>query len=155
MTHPPTGILPDRNAASQRKHRRELLWQIIVPAVVGGLILAGLGVLSGLASDTQVSQGASAALIWLIVPQLLLCLVGIGLVSAILFGAIQLTRGLPVYSFRLQNGIARIGTQIQKLSDQLTEPVLRVHSGVSSIHAFWNSLLRMIGIRKRIPKNEL
>lgn len=146
MTQVPNHQLPARNLDAQRKHRRQMFWQILLPVILGAAGLIALGVLSSLAGDAKVSQGASAALIWLIVPNLLLCLVGLGIVVLMTVGVWKLNQVLPTYTYRLQQGIIRLGKNIDKVGDALVEPVLRTRGGAASFRALWNELRRLMGL---------
>lgn len=146
MTQEPEHPLPSRNLDTQRKHRRQLFWQILLPVLLGSAVIIALGVLSSLADDAQVNQGASAALIWLIAPNLLLCLIGLGIVLAMTIGVWKFNQVLPTYTYRLQQGIARLGKNIDQIDNALAEPVLRVQGAIASLHALWNSLRRLLGL---------
>jgi uncharacterized BrkB/YihY/UPF0761 family membrane protein len=120
--------LPERNPVTHRAHRREVLLQITIPFGISLVIILVASVLVSLGPDDSVSRWGDTSLIWLIIPQLLVCLLFLILMGALAFGVIWLVRILPRYTRQLQDLFNRIGLQTRKITDTIVEPVLRIQS---------------------------
>lgn len=133
---------PERNPVTHRIHRRQVFWQITLPVLLGVLLLIALGVLASLGVPGKISQRADVALIWLVAPQLLVCLFFLAILMGLAIGLTRLIQVLPFSMRKLQDFFVTAGKQIQKLSDRMAEPVLRVHGLSASIQAFLRILRR-------------
>jgi hypothetical protein len=131
--------LPERNPVTHRAHRREVLLQITIPFGIGLVIILVASVLVSLGPDDSVSRWGDTSLIWLIIPQLLVCLLFLILMGALAFGVIWLVRTLPRYTRQLQDLFNRIGLQTRKITDTIVEPVLRIRSFRAKLKAISKS----------------
>jgi hypothetical protein len=131
--------LPERNPVTHRAHRREVLLQITIPLVIGLVIFLAISVLATMGSNDAVSRWGDASLIWLIVPQLLVCLLFLILMGGLAFGVIWLVRTLPVYTRRLQDFFNLIGLRTRNIMDMIVEPVLRIQSFGAKLRALRKS----------------
>lgn len=120
-----------RNPLTRRRHQREVLWQVTVPILIGGLVLlffaalavaAGLGILPG---DT--SCWADISLIWLIVPMMFVTLLSLVFLAGSVYAIIRLILVLPKYSYQALGWMLLLGLQLRRVSDRLVEPFLRMH----------------------------
>ena len=50
--------LPERNPVTYERHRKEVMWQILVPVLIGAVIVLALAILATTGTDAQVSKGA-------------------------------------------------------------------------------------------------
>ena len=144
MSEYPPSSLPERNPVTHRAHRREVLLQITLPLIVGLVIFLSISVLATLGPDDAVSRWGDASLIWLIVPQLLVCLVGLILMAGLAFGVIWLIRTLPAYTRQLQDLFNLIGLRTRDITDKIVEPFLRIQSFGAKLKA----LRRSKGLRR-------
>lgn len=131
--------LPERNPVTHRAHRREVLLQVTIPFIIGLIVFLVVSVLVTLGPDDAVSRWGDTSLIWLIVPQLFLCLLFLILMGALAFGVIWLIRTLPVYARQLQDFVNLIGLRIRKITDSVVEPVLRIQSFTAKLKAIRKS----------------
>ena len=131
--------LPERNPVTHRAHRREVLIQITIPFAIGLVIFLAVSVLVTFGQTDSVSRWGDASLIWLIVPQLFVCLIFLILMGALAFGVIWLIRTLPRYTRQLQDFFNLIGLRTRKITDAIVEPMLRVHSFSAKLRGFRNS----------------
>lgn len=115
---------PQRNPVSQQRHRREVLWQIVIPFVLGifgALILISL-TLSGGAGT---APWASIALIWLSLPLICLALFFLAFVVMLILAVNWLLRHLPDYSFKAFHLTRRIHQRVREWDDRFVEPWMR------------------------------
>jgi hypothetical protein len=127
--------LPERNPVTHRAHRREVLLQVTIPFGIGLVIVLVASVLVTLGPDDSVSRLGDTSLIWLIIPQLFVCLLFLILMGALAFGVVWLVRTLPRYARQLQDLFNRIGLRTRKITDAIVEPVLRIQSFQAKLKA--------------------
>jgi hypothetical protein len=132
-----------RNLLTYRKHRRQVLWQITVPVLVGALILVALAGLAVAADASQTSQLADISLITLVIPAMIFGLIYVVLMLGSIFLLVRLIKELPFFTFRAQNFLALVELRVIRIGDALSEPFLRTHSFQASLRAFRRSLLWM------------
>lgn len=131
--------LPERNPVTHRAHRREVLLQVTIPFGIGLVIVLVASVLVTLGPDDSVSRWGDTSLIWLIIPQLFVCLLFLILMGALAFGVVWIVRTLPRYARQLQDLFNRIGLRTRKITDAIVEPVLRIQSFQAKLKAFRKS----------------
>ena len=127
--------LPERNPVTHRTHRREVLLQVTIPFGIGLVIVLVASVLVTLGPDDSVSRWGDTSLIWLIIPQLFVCLLFLILMGALAFGVVWIVRTLPRYARQLQDLFNRIGLRTRKITDTIVEPVLRIQSFQAKLKA--------------------
>jgi len=137
--------LPERNPVTHRAHRRQVLLQITIPFIIVLVIFLAVSVLVTMGPDDAVSRWGDASLIWLIVPQLFVCLVFLILLGALAFGIVRLIQILPVYARQLQNFFNLIGLRTRNITDAVVEPFLRAQSFGAKIKA----LRKSKGLRRK------
>jgi hypothetical protein len=139
-------IEPDRyalrNPLTREKHRREVFWQITVPATILTAIVLIVWLASWGLSYSSASRWADISLIWLIVPMLFFSLVLIILQAGIIYLLIRLMLVLPYYAYRTHGILTMIGIRIGSVGNQIVEPVLRVQSFQASLRSFGRALRR-------------
>jgi lipopolysaccharide export LptBFGC system permease protein LptF len=134
--HPP--FTPEPNPLTQRKHRREVLWQITAPLVVGVLLVlaAGIGVVYAGASNTgPVDRWASVSIIWMIIPTMAITLIFLAVTVGLAYGLMRLNGLLPRYTRQLQDVFVVIEARFKRAADAAVEPVLRVRSASAGLRA--------------------
>lgn len=136
---------PPRNPLTHARHRREVLWQITLPLVLGSLavlIVAGLVVALGAAGET--SLWADVSLIWLLAPLLLACLLPLALLSGLAYAVVRLIAVLPGYARQVQDFFGYVGFRIAQAEDCLVEPLLRLQSGQASAEQLRRQVSRRV-----------
>ncbi len=134
-----TSSLPERNPVTHRAHRREVLLQITIPFLIGLVIILVPSVLISFGPDDFVSRWGDTSLIWLIIPQLFVCLLFLIFMGALAFGVVWLVRTLPAYARQVQDFFNQVGLRTRKITDSIVEPVLRIQSLNAKLKAFRKS----------------
>ena len=137
-------IKPEPNPLTQRQHRKEVLWQITVPLVVGVLLLlaACIGVPYGGATNTiMVDRLASVSIIWLIIPMMVIALIFLVITSGLAYGLMRLNGILPVYTRKLQDVFVLIETRVKRAADAAAEPIIKVQSTLARLQVLRRKLL--------------
>jgi uncharacterized membrane protein YedE/YeeE len=129
--------LPERNPVTYQNHRKEVLWQITIPAIVGILVIVGLLVLVLLVPGGAEghSRWADISLIWLILPILVLALVLLLIFGGLAYAIVKLIGIIPPYTRKAQDAVDRAGAAVRRASDAAVEPVLRAKSFSASVRA--------------------
>jgi hypothetical protein len=119
----------ERNPVTQTRHRREVLWQITIPVVVGALVLLLLAFLAAFqTSMDQASIWADISLIWMIVPALIAVLIFFLFLAASIYLAVRLIGVLPGYFFMAHGWLLLAGDRLRQAEGKMVEPVLRARS---------------------------
>ena len=91
--------------ASYLRHRRQRIWQIRIPVVVGSMLILAAAVImilpaAGIDTGVDVSHGEDASLIWMILPLLFLAvIVTLFLVGLIVLVA-KILKTLPQFTWK-------------------------------------------------------
>ncbi len=126
-----------RNLASQRQHRREVIWQIVLPLALGVIAALGLVALT-IGGQVETGRWAAISLIWLSLPLVLLAVLGFVVLVVAVFAVNWLLRNLPVYFFQALQFTLRIQDQLRRWDNRLVEPWLRVRA----VGAGWSRAMR-------------
>lgn len=129
-----------RNLAAQKKHRREVFWQIVIPMIVGGLCVASLVtlvVINDLNGGSS-SNAADTSLIFMTIPTMFCSLVPFIIFGGIAFGLTKAIKALPPFTKRVLDAMQRTSAQVRRSSDKVTNPLI----GMQSRRAGFKSMLR-------------
>jgi heme/copper-type cytochrome/quinol oxidase subunit 2 len=142
-----TKITESKTSGSYARHRRQKLWQIILPVGLGVvLILAALGMVIYTAVRTpagqSVSQWADVSMIWLIIPALFIALV----IAAVLFTVVwlltRLLKILPQYTSTAQYYVGIAVENIRSGADKVVMPFIAGKGFVAKVSEL---LSRLVG----------
>ncbi len=119
-----------------RRHRRQFVWQILLPTVVlAGMIIAS-AVLVAMGEAGSGSLWRDVALVWLLAPSLFLALILIVLTSAAVFGMSRLLKITPRFTGRAQELTLQVEQVIKRVADSIAQPFIwlgQAGAGVGSI----------------------
>lgn len=127
--------LRERNPLTHARHRREVFWQITLPLLLGLVLFVGVSVLSALGNSGEVSRGADVALIWLILPLLVVGLIFLVVLAGLTYGLVFLIRGIPGYARQAQDLVALVADKTRQLGDAAVEPIYRLESFMAGVRA--------------------
>jgi hypothetical protein len=141
-----------RNPITHKFHRRETIWQIIAPLVVGISIILGLGIwaIVTVAQGGDVSQAADTSLIFLLIPVLILSLIPLALLGGLVYGMFRLLKILPPKFYLVQGLFLKVQERVKQGADIAVEPILRINS----IGAGWQTFKRILNENKTIHSRE-
>lgn len=131
----------EHNLETQKRHRKEVFWQIIIPLLFGGLVVLGLMILSAFSGDHQ-SKLADISLIWIIVPNLVGALLIIFMLVGVIYGLSKLSGGLPYYALKVQDFFNLVDSQAQKIDDKLVAPVIKGKAASASYKKLIEQILK-------------
>jgi hypothetical protein len=126
------------NPLTQREHKKQVLWQITVPFVLGALLFLALMVLVITGGDAQITQWGHISLIWLILPSMLFVLIMLAIFGGLLYGVVRLNNALPGIMRKVQGFFWRLKYHVEKVSDKTVEPVIKTESSRAGMRALMN-----------------
>lgn len=130
----------ERNSVTEADHKRDVLWQITLPFVVGVLVILIFGALvivSAVKGPEGVSLWADISLIWLIIPALLITLLAAAVLGALLYGVIRLIDVLPRYTYKAQLLLNTVQRKIAQFSNTAAEPVMKASTWTAALKALF------------------
>jgi hypothetical protein len=131
---------PRPDSPTLRAHRRQLVWQILLPVLLVVLIGLAAGVFVIRAGQPADRLGADVALIWLVAPLLVLAVFLLVLLGLMIWGMTRLLQVTPRFSGRAQEIAGRIEGGTKKAADVFASPILRVHEVVAGIASVFKKL---------------
>jgi len=133
-------ILPKSAHLSYKRHRKQMMNQIVLPVILSVLVMIALVVLVSLATfrtDGDVGRWAAISTIWIVIPVMLMGLI----VLVILIGLIYLmARGLqviPTYTGLAQDYVTKAHWYITRSAHMLVRPFLVTEGWSASIKKFF------------------
>lgn len=151
MEHHAAQLTPkQKNQPSQRRHKRQRFWQILLPVILGGLITLSVAVLmaatiAGVPTGLNESQGADTSLIWIIIPLMLAALVFALILMGLIYGIAKLLNILPGYAQLVQYYVRLAADKIQSGAKQAPAPIIKLESLSASVGAFFTALFGRSG----------
>ena len=118
----------ERNPVTRELHRRQVFWQIRMPLVALAVIFLALLVGISFSSAGYQSRWADISLIWCLCPNVFVLLLCVGMLGGMSFGLFRLQRMLPGKLFSIQKFSLKVRDGVQKATDAVVEPVLKVQS---------------------------
>jgi len=135
--------LPQPVHESYRNHRKQMMWQIILPITVTVILCIALIVLINLAAfrdGGDVARWAAVSTIWIVVP----IMVGLVIVLALLGGLVYLMYKLlditPTYTGLAQDYVHKAAAYIKRGADAVVKPIIGLNGILASINAFFERM---------------
>jgi hypothetical protein len=141
----------ERNPVTRDIHRRQILWQIRLPLVILAVLSLALIVTISLSGAGYQSRWADISLIWCLCPNIIVLLSCVAVLGGMSFGLFRLQRIMPGKMFGLQKFGLKVRDGVQKVTDAVVEPVLKVNSAQAGRKAFGQSIRNLF---KRPPRKE-
>jgi hypothetical protein len=141
----------ERNPVTREIHRRQVLWQIRLPLVILAALSLALIVMVSLSGAGYQSRWADISLIWCLCPNLIVLLSCVAVLGGMSFGLFRLQRIMPGKMFGLQKFGLKVRDGVQKATDAVVEPVLKVNSAQAGRKAVGQSIRNLF---KRPPRKE-
>jgi hypothetical protein len=126
---------PQRNPETHAAYKRSVLRQVTLPAIIGLLILIGAAsfvIYAGASGNAEVSRWADISLIWVLLPCTLFALLILLFLLALTIGLTRLLSILPTYTYRLQLLIFRIQARIERGTNMVAAPIVKLNSLLAS-----------------------
>ena len=131
---------PQADSPTVRTHKRQFIWQILVPVVVLAVIIivaAGFVVAGGTSGNRAL---ADVSTIWMVAPLLILALVLATVLGALIYGITLLLKVAPKYTEKAQYYVAVAAAGARKVADGATKPFFWVHQAGAVVKSIFNKL---------------
>jgi len=135
--------IPQPVHESYKRHRKQLVWQIILPMVLAALLFIALIVLISVATfrdGGDVARWAAISTIWIVAP----IMIGLLIFTALLGGLVYLMKKLlnitPTYTGLAQDYVHIAMGYVKRASEAIVKPVLQLNGILASINAFFERM---------------
>jgi len=135
--------LPQPVHESYQRHRKELVWQIILPVALTSLLIVGLIVLINIATFNQggdVARWAAISTIWIVVPIMIGMLIFIALLGGLVYLMKKLLNVTPTYTGMAQDYVYIAQGYIKRAAEAIVQPVLQLNGILASVIAFFERM---------------
>ena len=130
-------VLPKPVHESYKRHRRQLIGQIILPMVITGLSFVALIVLINVATfreNGDVARWAAISTIWIVIPIMVASLIFLAVLVGLVYLLKRLLNITPTYTGLAQNFVHKLAIRIRLAADALVKPVIFVDGIGASIN---------------------
>jgi hypothetical protein len=134
---------PRTDSPTVRTHKRQFIWQILLPmilVVLLGLTAGGFVIAASMTGTGQSRVWADVSTIWLIAPMLIFALLFVVLLGALIYGIAKLLKVTPRYTGKAQFYVALAAAGTRKVADGATKPVVWIRQIEAAIKSFFNKL---------------
>jgi uncharacterized Tic20 family protein len=132
-----TTPIPDRNPQTAAAHRRQVLWQITVPFIAGIILLLVVAVLASLSGAGTARLFGDIALIWLILPMLVVLLILAVITGGLVYLVIRLNKALPGLAFKAQNLVKIVQDKLTAGANLAVKPVFKAEGLRATLKAIF------------------
>jgi hypothetical protein len=122
---------------SYLKHRKQRIWQIILPVILAAILFIALVVLviiatSGGTGDT--ARWAEISTIWVSLPIIFMALVLFIILAGIVYLLIRLLQIVPIYTGKAQDIAYKVARFARRAADAVAKPFIALDSLGASIN---------------------
>ena len=103
-------------------HKRQLVWQILVPFLVVTVLMLAVAVLVATGASSTNRTWADVSTIWLIAPLLIVALFFAVLLGFLIYGFARLLQVTPRYTGKAQDFFALLSAWARIIADGATKP---------------------------------
>lgn len=124
---------------SYKRHRKEIVWQIILPVVLTAILFIALIVLVNIATfrdNGDVARWAAVATIWISIPIMIVALLLLAILVGIVYLLIRLLQIAPIYTGKAQDFAYKIAGYARRAADIAVKPVFFLDEVGATIKAF-------------------
>jgi hypothetical protein len=108
-------------------HKRQLVWQILVPFLVVTALIVAAAVLISTGTTSATRTWADVSIIWLIAPMLVFALFFVVMLGFLIVGIAKLLQVTPYYSSKVQNFLILLSSRMRKIADGSAQPFIWSH----------------------------
>lgn len=128
---------------SYLKHRRQVMWKIILPVALSALALIGMVVWISIATFQQggdVGRWAAISTIWVIIPMLLGGLVVLAILIGLIYLMARFLKAVPYYTGLGQDYIFIARGYIIRGADMAVKPILILNGWLQTAKTFFERM---------------
>jgi len=135
--------LPQPVHESYKRHRKEVMWQIILPMALTSLLLIALIVLINVATfrdGGDVGRWAAISTIWVVIPIIFGLLIVLALVGGLVYLMQKLLNITPTYTGIAQQYVSIAEGYIKRAAEAIVKPVVQLNGILASVIAFFEKM---------------
>jgi len=141
-----------KDTLTLQNHKRQVIWQILIPFLLAaGLIIAGAVVVTT-GGPSQTGAWANVAIIWMLAPMLVFCLLIGAVLVSLIYGFARITNIIPRYTSRAREIAVAVSARTRKVADGAAQPILWYRQAGAAIKSIFrkkkNTTVSVIGERK-------
>ena len=132
--------IPQPVHESYLKHRKQIVWQIILPVALTSLLIVALIVLVNIATflnNGDVARWAAVSTIWIVIPIMIGMLIFLALLTGLVYLMKKLLNITPTYTGMAQDYVHIAAGYIKRAADALVRPIFILDGIGASIKAFF------------------
>ena len=136
---PMKAIIPQPVHESYLKHRRQLVWQIILPMVLTAILFIALIVLIVRATlgGGDAARWAAVSTIWIVIPIMIGMLIFLALLGGMIYLLMRLLNITPIYTGQAQDFVFRIAEYVKRGADASVKPIFFLDGISASVRRFF------------------
>jgi len=121
-----------------KQHRTQVFWQIWLPLFMSIVLFICLAVSAITAGTIATAKWANLSTIYLIIPNMIIGLIYLILITAMVYGLVRLLSVFLIYSRLVQDYFFNADVIIRLWSDKAVAPFLSLKAGLAGIRAFFS-----------------
>jgi len=124
---------------SYKKHRQEIIWQIILPMVLTAILFIASVVLINIVtfrSNGDVGRWAAVSTIWISIPIIIVSFLLLAILVGIIYLLIRLLQIAPVYTGKAQDVAHIVAGHVRRAADAAVKPIIALNGIGASIERF-------------------
>ena len=124
---------------SYKKHRQQIIWQIVLPMVLTAILFIALIVLICFATfrgNGDVGRWAAISTIWISIPIMIGAVLLIAVLVGIVYLLIRLLQIVPVYTGKAQDFAHLVAGHVRHAADAAVKPIIALNGIGASIETF-------------------
>ncbi len=132
--------LPRPVHESYLKHRKQWIWQVILPVVLSALLIVALIVLVNVATFNQggdVARWAAVSTIWIVIPIMIGMLIFLALLGGLVYLMKKLLDITPTYTGLAQDYVHKAAGYVKRGADAVVKPIFILGGLGASIRTFF------------------
>ena len=135
--------LPQPVHESYKRHRKQMMWQIILPMVLTVILFIVSIVLVNIATfrdNGDVARWAAVSTIWIVIPIMIGMLIFLVLLGGIIYLLAKLLNIAPTYTGLAQDYVHIAEGHIKRAAEAIIKPVLQLNGILAGITAFFEKI---------------
>ncbi|MCP4139508.1 MAG: hypothetical protein GY755_04310 [Chloroflexi bacterium] len=128
---------PYKKKASYQAHRRDFIWQILLPMLLVLVLVVIASVFTAMRPSATASLWADISTIWLLIPLLIFALITLVILAGLIYGMAKLLDITPFYTQKLYALICLLTEKIKNAADSSAKPIFFVEELSASIKSIF------------------
>jgi len=128
---------------SYKRHRKEMMRQIILPIALSVVLCIAMIVLINIATfrdNGDVARWAAVSTIWIVIPIMIGMLIFLAILGGLIYLLAKLMNVTPTYTGLVQDYVHKAAIYIKRGTDALVKPVIQLNGILASIIAFFERM---------------